>query len=62
MALAQAEEAETLRRDRDEKRSSLSALQEEVELHREQVCFLASALLLAIPMLPGTTASCCSNA
>lgn len=33
----QAEEAEHLRKDRDDKRTSLSAVQEEVQMHREQV-------------------------
>lgn len=43
-ALLQAEEAEHLRKDRDDKRASLGALQEEVQMHREQVRGLCLSL------------------
>ena len=47
-ALLQAEEAEHLRKDRDDKRASLGALQEEVQMHREQVRALRLPLSLSL--------------
>lgn len=37
MTLLQVDEVEGLRKERDAKRASISALQEEVQMHREQV-------------------------
>ena len=47
-ALMQAEEAEHLRKDRDDKRTSLSAVQEEVQMHREQVRSTTKAPLASL--------------
>jgi hypothetical protein len=45
----QAEEAKQLQKDRDESRAAISALQAEIELHREQVCAFSLSLVLLLP-------------
>ena len=63
----QVDEMEGLRKDRDAKRASISALQEEVQLHREQVRCLGARVRVwqstvlaecASHLLPGSVIDC----